>query len=74
MCLGSCVSVRKNDILGGFNCDLLLKGSKLSSIFKNNRLVQILDVPTRLTFTSATLLDLIKTNNRNAILAKSVVS
>ncbi len=68
-----CISKKFFYILGDFNCDLLLKDSKLSSILKNNRLVQIIDVPTRVTSTSATLLDLIITNNSDAILGKSVV-
>ncbi len=40
---------------------------------KNNRLVQLIDVPTRMTVTSATLLDLINTNNPDLVLTKVVV-
>ncbi len=68
-----CISKKNFYILGDFNCDLLVKGRKLSSILKTLKLVQIIDVPTRITSTSATLLDLIITNNRDSILAKSVV-
>ncbi len=68
-----CISKKKNHILVDFNCDLLLKGGKLSSMLKNNKLVQIIDVPPRVTSTSATLLDLLIMNTSDAIIAKSVV-
>ncbi len=74
MYLGSYVSVRNfYFILGDFNCDLLLKGNKVSNILKNNKLIQVINVPTRVTSTSATLLDLVITNNPYIILTKSVV-
>ncbi|RUM30450.1 MAG: hypothetical protein DSY42_04590 [Aquifex sp.] len=68
-----CVSKKNFYILGDFNNDLLLNSSKFNGILKNNRLVQLIDVPTRVTATSATLLDLIITNNPDLILAKVVV-
>ncbi len=54
-----CVSKKNSYIPGDFNNDLLLNSSKLSAILRNNRLVQLTDVLTRVTATSATLLDLI---------------
>ncbi len=45
------------DRLGDFNNDLLLNSSNLNGILKNNSFVQLIDVPTRVTATSATLLD-----------------
>ena len=60
-------------ILGDFNDNLLLKDNKLSKIIKNSKLTQIIDTPTRITPTSATLLDLVITNNPEIILQHDVV-
>ena len=68
-----CVSKKLFCVLGDFNDDLLCKGNKLSGIIKNNKLTQMIDEPTRVTSTSATLLDLVVTNEPSYILEKSVV-
>lgn len=68
-----CISKKNFYILGDFNDDMLNKGSKLHGIIKNNRLVQLIDVPTRVTATSATVLDLVVTNNPDSVLGKEVV-
>ncbi len=62
-----CVSKENFYILGDFNNDLLLNISNLNGILKYNRLIQLIDVPTRVTATSATLLDLIITNNPDLV-------
>ncbi len=69
------MSVRKMSlfILGDFNENLLLGGNKLSRLIRNNKLTQIIDKPTRITSTSATLLDLIITNNPDIVLNHDVV-
>ncbi len=53
------LGVNKNFYILDFNNDLFIKSSKLNGILKHNRLVHLIDVPTRVTTTSATLLDLI---------------
>ena len=63
-----CVSKKLFYVLGDFNDDLLCKGNKLSGIIRNNKLTQMTDEPTRVTSTSATLLDLVVTNEPNYIL------
>ncbi len=69
------MSVRKKFIfiLGDFNENLLLGGNKFSSLIRNNKLTQIIDKPTRITSTSATLLALIITNNPDLVLNHDVV-
>lgn len=49
-------------VLGGFNDDLFSVKNKLGVIIRNNKLTQLIDKPTRVTSTSATLLDLVITN------------
>ncbi len=66
---------QKNYILGDFNNDLtclLLNSSKFHGILNSNRLVQLIDTPTRVTATS-TLLDFVITNNPDLVLHKVVV-
>ena len=60
-------------ILGDFNDNLLLKDSRLSKLITNNNLTQIIDKPTRVTPTSATLLDLVITNKPDLILTHNIV-
>ncbi len=69
-----CVSARKKFfILGDLNDDLLAPGSKLSKIIKNNKLAQIIDKPSRITNTTATLLDVIITNTPDIVISHDVV-
>ena len=68
-----CVSKKMFYVLGDFNDDLLLKGNKLNGILRNNKLTQVIDKPTRVTSTSATLLDLIITNEPNHVIEKCVI-
>ncbi len=49
-----CVSKKNFYILGDFDNYLVINSSNLDGIFKNNRLVQLIDVPTGVTATSAT--------------------
>ena len=68
-----CVSKKDFYVLGDFNDDILSKGNKMCGIIKNNKLSQMIEEPTRVTPTSATLLDLIITNKPDLVLVKSVV-
>ncbi len=68
-----CLCKKDFYILGDFNDDLLLKGNRLNRIIRNNNLLQLIDEPTRVTPTSATLLDLVITNNPSLVLTKNVV-
>lgn len=52
---------------------MLNKGSKLHGIIKNSKLIQLIDIPTRVTATSATVLDLVITNNQDLVSGKDVV-
>ncbi len=63
------VILRKKNILvlGDVNDDLLSINNKLSRILKNNKPTQVIDKPTRVTRTSATLLDVAITNDNNII-------
>ena len=60
-------------VLGDLNDDLLQGNSKLSHIIKNNKLTQIIDKPTRITSTCATLLDVIITNKPDLVLTYDVI-
>ena len=51
------------------NDNLLLNDNTLGKLIKNNRLTQIIDKPTRITTISATLLDLVITNNSGIVLS-----
>ncbi len=64
---------KTNFILGDFNDDLPSGGNKLPNIIKSNRLTQIINKPTRITPISATLLDVIVTNNPDVIISNDVV-
>ncbi len=68
-----CVSKKLFYVLGDFNDDFLYKGNKLSGIIKNNKLTQMIDEPTGVTSTSATLLDLIINNEPSHVLEKFVI-
>ena len=68
-----CVRKKIFYVLGDFNNDILSKGNKMSGIIKSSKLTQLLDKPTRVTPTSATLLDLVVTNRVDLVLFKSVV-
>ncbi len=68
-----CISKKCFYILGDFNDDLLSQGNKLGNVIKSNKLVQLIEVPTRVTPTSSTLLDLVVTNNPGLVLSKTVV-
>ncbi len=69
------VSLRKKNILilGDLNDDLLSNNSKLSRILKNNKVSQVIDKPTRVTPTSATLLDVAITNKNDIITTHDVI-
>ncbi len=69
------VSLRKKNvlILGDHNDDLLSNNSKLSRILKNNKLTQVIDKPTRVTPTSAILLDVTITNKNYIITTHDVI-
>ncbi len=60
-------------ILGDFNDNLLLIDNNLGKIIKNSKLTQIIERPTRITPTSATLLDLVITNYPEIILIHDVI-
>ena len=68
-----CLRKKKVFILGDFNDDILDKRNKLSKIIRTNHLTQIVEVPTRTTSSSATLLDLIITNEPEVIISHDVV-
>ena len=59
--------------LGDFNDDLLSDRSKLKQILLNRNLTSLISKPTRITPTSATLLDNIATNQPNLVLDSDVV-
>ncbi len=59
-------------MLGDLNDDLLAPNNKLSTIISMNKLHQIIEKPTRITSQSATLLDVIVTNNRDTVLHADV--
>ncbi len=54
-------------LLGDLNDNLLLPNSKLSRIITTNKLTQLIETPTRVTTTSATLLDVIITNTPDIV-------
>lgn len=60
-------------VLGDLNDDLLSRDSKLARIIANNKFSQIIDKPTRVTPTSATLLDVIITNQPDIIINSEIV-
>ncbi len=61
-------------LLGDLNDDLLQSNSKLSRIIKNNKLLQVIGKPTRITPNSATLLDIvIITNKPHIVLSSDVI-
>lgn len=55
-------------VLGDFNDNLLSKNNKMSKILTSTKLEQLITKPTRITPNSATLLDLIITNNADSVL------
>ena len=55
-------------ILGDFNDNILCDSSKMRQIISNAKLTQVISKPTRITPTSATLIDLIITNKSQSIL------
>lgn len=59
-------------ILGDINEDLLNGNNRLYGIIRNNKLTQIIEQPTRITNTSATLIDVIITNSTDMILNSNV--
>ena len=59
-------------VLGDLNDDILSRKCQLSRIVTNNKLTQVIDKPTRITPTSATLLDVIITNNPDTIIKSEV--
>ena len=59
-------------ILGDFNYDLLSNISKLKKIIANAKLSQIVTKATRITPTSATLLDIILTNNSESVIHSDI--
>ena len=62
----SCLSKKRFYVLGEFNDNLLAQGKKMSGILKSNKL-------TRVTASSATLLDLIITNAPDSVVKKDIV-
>ena len=52
---------------GDFNDDLLMRGNKMSRILSNVKLKQLVTKPTRITPNSASLIDLVITNNENML-------
>lgn len=59
-------------LLGDLNDNLFHPNSKLSHVISHNKLSQLIDKPTRVTPTSATLLDIIITNKPDMVLQSSV--
>ena len=59
-------------IMGDFNDNLLKNGNKMNKIVKNLKLEQLVTKPTRITPTSATLIDLMITNNKDMITSLEV--
>ena len=60
-------------VLGDLNDNLLAHDNKLSHIISSNKLTQIVKKPTRITPTSATLLDVIITNSPEIISDSDVI-
>ena len=60
-------------VLGDLNDNLLAQDNKLSRIISNNKLTQVVKKPTRITSTSATLLDVIITNSPEKIIQSDVI-
>ena len=60
-------------VLGDLNDNMLVPGNRLNRIIHVNRLHQIIDLPTRVTPQSATLLDVLITNKQETILHKDVI-
>ncbi len=60
-------------LIGDLNDNLLMPNSKLSRIVATNKLKQVIDEPTRITPTTATLLDIIVTNTPDIILDSHVI-
>ncbi len=54
-------------MIGDLNDNFLSPSSKLSRIVTTNKLTQVIDKPSRVTLTSATLLDVVITNTPNII-------
>ena len=68
-----CLKKKVFYLLGDLNDDYLCKKSKLRKIVGYSRLSQIIEKPTRITLNSATLLDVIITNNMSDTVISSVV-
>ena len=60
-------------ILGDFNDNILSDSSKMKQIISNAKLTQVISKPTRITPTSATLIDLIITNKSQSILHSDTI-
>ena len=60
-------------ILGDFNDDLLKADNKMSKLVNNLKLYQLVTKPTRITSDSATLIDLLITNNKEMVLDSDVI-
>ena len=60
-------------ILGDFNDDFLSNNSKLKHLISNTELTQLITVPTRITQTSSTLLDLIITNRPSSVIQSDTI-
>lgn len=60
-------------LLGDFNDDLLSSKSRFRKIIHNAKLVSLVSQPTRITSTSATLLDTIVTNRPKSVLQSDVI-
>lgn len=69
------ISLHKKSIflLGDLNDNLLSTNSKIPQITKNNKMHQLIDKPTRITQSSATLLDVIITNNPTLVINTDVI-
>ena len=67
-----CISKKSFYILGDLNDDILSPGNKISKIVNSNKLTQLVKKPTRITDTSATLLDVIITNNPSIVVSQDV--
>ena len=59
--------------MGDINDDLFVSNSKLKKIIKTCNVSQIIDKPTRITENSATLLDVIITNNPHIVVSSEVI-
>ena len=60
-------------IYGDFNDDLLKKGNKMCKLIRNLNFDQIISKPTRITYTSASLIDLLITNAKYMITNSEVL-